>query len=48
MQTDYATDKRTKWIQQAQESPLLEMLTMWDLLLVFVLIELVLAVLVLA
>ncbi len=45
--TDYATYKRKQWVHHEQSS-IVELLSMWDLALVFILIQLVLAVLVLA
>ena len=45
---DFATQKRLEWIKEAQQTSLVELLTFWDFLLVFILLQLITAVLILA
>jgi hypothetical protein len=45
---DYATDKRTKWIQECQEMAWVDVIEAKDFFLVWVLINLILAILILA
>ena len=45
---DFATQKRLEWIKEAQQTSIVELLTFWDFLLVFILLQLILAILVLA
>lgn len=46
--TDYATDKRTQWIQDAQEMHWVDVIEAKDFFLIWVLINLILAILILA
>jgi hypothetical protein len=45
---DYATDKRTSWIREAQQMPWIELLTFWDFWLIFILLQLIIAICVFA
>jgi hypothetical protein len=46
--TDYATDKRTKWIQECQEMSWVEVIEAKDFLYILILLNLILAILILA
>ena len=46
--TDYATDKRTKWIQEAQDMSWVEVIEAKDFALILILLNLILAILILA
>ena len=46
--TDYATYKRTQWVKEIQQTSWVELMTFWDILAVFVLLQIITAILVIA
>jgi hypothetical protein len=46
--TDYATDKRTQWVKEAQEISWVEVIEAKDFVMILILLNLILAILILA